>query len=152
LPIESETSTFGYARENPEIANGTKYFAVLTAPMEIRPAVFPAIISSEVSQDAIAASIRSTAPALHGRHRSAACHHWYAGSAEVPPTLQVAKLKGDRGLGEMKLLGCRGHRSMLLNGRQCRNWRMVNSRKNRPAIAITIIRKTLLAQKITKFH
>ena len=39
--------------------NGTKYFAVETAPIEIRPAVFPAIISSEVSQSAIAASIRS---------------------------------------------------------------------------------------------
>ena len=45
--------------ENPEIMNGTKYFAVLTAPIEIRPAVFPAIVSSEVSQSAIAASIRS---------------------------------------------------------------------------------------------
>ena len=39
--------------------NGTKYFAVLTAPIEMRPAVFPAIISSVVSQSAIAASIRS---------------------------------------------------------------------------------------------
>ena len=49
----------GYRFENPEIMNGTKYFAVLTAPIEMRPAVFPAIISSEVSQSAIAASMRS---------------------------------------------------------------------------------------------
>ena len=59
LPIESVTSTFGWSLENPEIMNGTKYFAVLTAPIEMRPAVLPAIISSEVSQSAIAASIRS---------------------------------------------------------------------------------------------
>ena len=39
--------------------NGTNYFEVLTAPIEIMPAVLPAIISSEVSQSAIAASIRS---------------------------------------------------------------------------------------------
>jgi len=39
--------------------NGTKYFEVLTALIEIRPAVFPAIISSEVSQSAMAASMRS---------------------------------------------------------------------------------------------
>ena len=59
FPIESVTSTFGYSLEKPEIANGTKYFAVLTAPIEMRPAVFPAIISSDVSQIAIAASMRS---------------------------------------------------------------------------------------------
>ena len=45
--------------ENPAITNGTKYFAVLTAPIEMRPAVFPAIMSSEVSQSAMAASMRS---------------------------------------------------------------------------------------------
>ena len=50
---------FGYSLENPEIMKGTKYFAVLTAPIDMRPAVLPVIICSVVSQSAIAASIRS---------------------------------------------------------------------------------------------
>ncbi len=49
---------FGWRFENPAIMNGTKYFAVLTAPIETRPAVFPAIIASDVSQSAIAVSMR----------------------------------------------------------------------------------------------
>jgi hypothetical protein len=39
--------------------NGAEYFEVLTAPIEIRPAILPIIISSEVLQSAIAAWIRS---------------------------------------------------------------------------------------------
>ena len=113
------TSTPGYSLEKPEIANGTKYLAVLTAPIEMRPAVFPAIISSDVSQE-----LDGGLDALGERkHFAAGIRQQHAvGSAldqgQARQSLQVSKLKRDRGLREVQLLCRSGDRTVLVNGGQ----------------------------------
>ena len=66
--------------------------------------------------------------------------------------LQVAKLQGDRGLGEMELFGGGGHRPVLLHHRQ-RPQLTDGQFPQEPAWPSAIsIRKTWLNPKITKFH
>ena len=105
---------FGYSFEKPEIVNGTKYFAVLTAPIEIRPAVLPGIISIEVSQIAD----RRLDPLGKGNHIAPGVgqQHAFAGALKqgnAGQRLQVLDLQRDGGLGQMKLLGRGGNRTVL---------------------------------------
>ena len=112
---------FGYSFENPEIANGTKYLAVLTAPIEMRPAVFPAIISSEVSQDCD----RGLDALGERKHFAAGIRqqHAVAGALDqrqAGQRLQISKLKRDRRLREMKLLRRGGDRAGACERRPAR--------------------------------
>jgi len=92
---------------------------VLTAPIEIRPAVFPAIISSDVSQDSMAASMRSVSastsrPAFRQQHAVGGA----LDQGQARQGLQVTKLKRDRRLREVQLLCRGGNRAVLVHGGQ----------------------------------
>jgi hypothetical protein len=52
-------SILGWSFAKAAITKGTKYFAVLTAPIDTRPPVRPAIMSNDVAQLSIAASMLS---------------------------------------------------------------------------------------------